>query len=210
MESLLKRLKRFLFGSSPSSKRPRKKSRPSKKKVQAAGRKVRRVPGRSSKAVRKKAVKKAAKKKTPAKKGIKKKTGTKKRVIKKPVPSAKKKTVQKKTAVLKKAARRPATKKAVRSAKKPTVPAKEKLPGVLAGKITHYFDRVHAAVVKVERREIRNGDRIVIQGPKTRVRMTIRSLQINRIPVDSGRVGEEVGVEVKQRVREGDQVFLVD
>jgi len=80
---------------------------------------------------------------------------------------------------------------------------------VYVGKITRYFPKVNACAVKVEKTEFKVGDRIHIRGATTDIKMKVRSLQISLIPVDSGRPGEEVGLEVNRRVRENDEVYLL-
>jgi len=77
------------------------------------------------------------------------------------------------------------------------------------GRITHYFPKVNACAVQVEKKEFRVGDRIHIKGASTDFKMKVKSLQISLIPVDSGRPGEEVGLEVQTRVRENDEVYLL-
>ena len=87
------------------------------------------------------------------------------------------------------------------------IPA-EKLPGIFAGDITHYFPKVRAAVIKLEA-PLSLGDRIVIAGKEGSVRQKVASIQINRIPIHDGRKGEEVGLEVKQDVAVGDKVYKI-
>ena len=77
------------------------------------------------------------------------------------------------------------------------------------GTVTHYFPKVRAAAVKVEKISLTVGDRLIFRGKKGEFRQVLNSLQISRIPVESARRGEEVGIEVKQQVREGDKVFKV-
>lgn len=86
---------------------------------------------------------------------------------------------------------------------------KERVPKeIYVGRVTHYFPKVNACAVQVEKREFKVGDEIRIKGASTDLKMKVRSLQISLIPVDSGRPGEEVGLEVPDRVRENDEVYL--
>lgn len=124
--------------------------------------------------------KKAAKIKAPKKKV------TKRRVVKKAVKPkpAKKKVAQK---------------KAVAAVK----PAKD-----VVGAITHYFPHVRAAVIKLKA-PLSVGDTIKIKGHTTDFTQKISSMQIDRVPVDSAKKGQEIGLLVDSRVRQHDVVSRV-
>lgn len=81
--------------------------------------------------------------------------------------------------------------------------------GVFVGKITHYFQKAGACAIKVEKAEIKEGASIRIYGPVTDFKMTVKSIQINRIPVPSGKPGEDIGMGVSQPVAVGDSIYLV-
>ena len=83
---------------------------------------------------------------------------------------------------------------------------KPEIPGEYIGYVTHYFPKVKAAVIKLEK-PLSMGDTIVIAGKSGKIRQKVTSLQINRIPIDEGRAGEEVGLEVKKDVVVGDVVY---
>ncbi|MBI3306222.1 MAG: translation elongation factor-like protein [Candidatus Omnitrophica bacterium] len=86
-------------------------------------------------------------------------------------------------------------------------PAKEKIQGKLIGLVTHYFPQVNAAVVKIDRSNLVVGDRVHIKGHTTDFKQTLNSLQIDRKPIEKAGKGDEIGVEVKARVRIGDEVY---
>ena len=51
-----------------------------------------------------------------------------------------------------------------------------------------------------------------LAGPQSRwedFKMTVKSIQINRIPVPSGRPGEDVGIGVAKPVSVGDSIYLI-
>jgi len=85
---------------------------------------------------------------------------------------------------------------------------KVKEPGLLIGVITHYFPKAHAAVIKLEK-DLAVGDTMQIAGPASSFRQKVKSLQINSIPIDAGRPGEEVGLLVKENVAAGDKVYKI-
>jgi len=84
-----------------------------------------------------------------------------------------------------------------------------KLKRVLVGEVTHYFDRVQVAAFMITGAPIVLGDALEFDGKKGVFRQEIKSLQIDRVPVKSARAGDEVGIQVKKPVREGDYVFKV-
>jgi putative protease len=135
------------------------------------------------------ASKKKAKK--PVKKSIKKKSAPKK--IKKR-PSVKK--------GLKKPAKKPLAKK--KSNLKKTKKPKENSIGI----ITHYFPHVQAAVIKLKA-PLSVGETIKVKGHTTDFTQTITSMQIDRVPVNSAKTGQEIGVLVNSRVRQHDSVYKI-
>ncbi|MDD5138497.1 MAG: translation elongation factor-like protein [Candidatus Omnitrophica bacterium] len=89
-----------------------------------------------------------------------------------------------------------------KAAKKPA-----KIPWVPAGEISHYFPKVKAAVFKC-RVPLAIGDAIWVKGKNTDFKQTVGSMQIDRKPIERASKGQEIGLEVFQDVRVGDQVFL--
>jgi len=93
---------------------------------------------------------------------------------------------------------------------KPAVLAKAKpLPGVVIGKISHYFEKANACAFRVENVELKEGSEILIQGAVTKLKIKVKSIQINRIPVPSGKPGEDIGIGVPKPVQPGDCVYLL-
>ncbi len=128
-----------------------------------------------------------------------------KKLVKKPAKKpAKKNPVAKKRPVLKK---KPLARKKPIARKKPLVKRKPilALEGTLVGEITHYFPQVNAAVVKLQI-PLAVGDTIKVKGHTTDFTEQITSLQIDRVPVQTAKVGDEIGLQVKSRVRRGDIV----
>lgn len=77
------------------------------------------------------------------------------------------------------------------------------------GVVTHYYPHVDAAVVAIERGELRVGDTIHVQGHTTDYYQRVDRLELDHQQVQSARAGQSVGVHVFQRVREGDAVNVV-
>ena len=77
------------------------------------------------------------------------------------------------------------------------------------GVIENFFTKVSVAVLHVTNGTLKNGDRISIKGSTTDFEMTVKSMQIERQDVESVSAGTKVGLKVPERVRKGDEVFLV-
>lgn len=88
--------------------------------------------------------------------------------------------------------------------KKPVKPK-----GKLIGQVTHFFPNVNAAVLKLKS-GLQVGDRVRFEGATTDFEEQVKSMQINRVPITAARTGQEIGLQVKERVREGDLVYKVN
>lgn len=75
------------------------------------------------------------------------------------------------------------------------------------GEMIHYFPHVKAAVVKVLKGSLRVGDAIYIKGHTTDFKEKVQSMQLDHVPIEEARKGQEVGLLVKSRVRIGDSVY---
>lgn len=131
-----------------------------------------------------------------AKKTRKKKVSKKKKATKRRVPRKKKGSLKQRP---KKTARKAAVPKPRK--KGPELPAEP------IGRVTHYFPRVKAAAVRIERDGIRVGDVLYFKGHTTRFKQRVDSLQINHQAVSEAPPGEEAGIRVNSRTRESDLVF---
>jgi hypothetical protein len=143
------------------------------------------------------------KKKIIRKRLLKKKNPAKNKQVKRK-PIKKSKILKKKPAkrLIKKRLKKPA-KKPVKKSPKKTI--SRRLDGIEVGTITHYFPHVQAAVIKLKC-PLSIGDNIKIKGHTTDLTQTVVSMQINRVPVNSAKSGQEIGILVKSRVRHGDLV----
>ena len=128
----------------------------------------------------------------------------KKKVIKKKVaPKAKKSAKPKAKSAKAKPAKRKST---------PTVAKKVKAPkiqGKWIGRVTHYFPHVSAAVIKIEKERLKVGDQLYFKGHTSDFKTPVVSLQMDHSPIPEAKRGMEVGVQVPNRVREGDDVYKI-
>ncbi|MBT39114.1 MAG: hypothetical protein CL938_11280, partial [Deltaproteobacteria bacterium] len=77
------------------------------------------------------------------------------------------------------------------------------------GFVMHYWDHVNAAAIRIEHGQLRIGDTIHVRGHTTDYYQQINRLELDRTPIESAGPGQEIGVHVSQRVREGDSVYKV-
>jgi putative protease len=74
------------------------------------------------------------------------------------------------------------------------------------GVVTHFFPKIGVAVVKFHE-SVRVGEKIAIRGATTDFTQTIESMEVDHASVSEAKKGDEVGMKVLERVREGDKVF---
>ncbi len=82
-----------------------------------------------------------------------------------------------------------------------------KKEGKLIGKVTHYFSNIGVAVIKLSG-VLSLGDTIrIIGGEATDFEQTVDSMEIERQKKKKAKKGDEVGLKVKEKVREGYKVY---
>ena len=77
------------------------------------------------------------------------------------------------------------------------------------GVVEHFFTNVSVAAIKITNGELKIGDTIHIVGSHTDLKIKINSMQIDRVPVKSVKVGDDVGIKVSDKVREHDVVYKI-
>lgn len=77
------------------------------------------------------------------------------------------------------------------------------------GTVTHYFDVPQVGALDLEE-TISIGDVLRFEGHTTGFSQEITSMEIDHEPVRSAGPGDEVALQVDERVREGDAVFRVE
>lgn len=82
------------------------------------------------------------------------------------------------------------------------------MPEKEIGKITHYFGNIGVAIVKVTD-SLRVGETIHVKGATTDFKQTVESMQIEHKPIEEAKAGDEVGIKVSEKAREGDVVYKV-
>src|SRR5213082_1380568 len=75
------------------------------------------------------------------------------------------------------------------------------------GEVFHFFGHIGVAAIRLTEGSLAIGDTVKIQGPTTNVEQTVDSLQIEHATVSPAGAGQEVGMKVRDRVREKDFVY---
>ena len=89
--------------------------------------------------------------------------------------------------------------------KKTKAPQKEKL----IGKITHYFSKIGVAVIKLSG-PLSVDDKIRIAGGEdTDFTQTVKSMEVDHEKKKKAKKGDEVGLKIKDKAREGYKVFKI-
>ncbi|MFA5838410.1 MAG: hypothetical protein WC849_00510 [Candidatus Paceibacterota bacterium] len=76
------------------------------------------------------------------------------------------------------------------------------------GVITHWFDKINVAVIKLNG-SIKKGDKIKIRKGDTEFEETIDSMQIDHQNVDSAKKGDDVAIRFSEKTKEGALVYPV-
>ncbi|MBI4225953.1 hypothetical protein HY612_02465 [Candidatus Roizmanbacteria bacterium] len=76
------------------------------------------------------------------------------------------------------------------------------------GKITHYYNHLSVGIVKLTGQLIK-GDSIKIVGHGREFKQTVNSMQLEHQPIQKAKKGQEIGLKVNQKVKEGDVVYKV-
>jgi acyl dehydratase len=74
------------------------------------------------------------------------------------------------------------------------------------GVVTHYYSNLEVAIVKFSK-PVAVGDTVRFKGTTTDFTEKIASMQYDHTPIESAKKGQEVGIKVGEKVREGDEVF---
>ena len=77
------------------------------------------------------------------------------------------------------------------------------------GKVTHYFDKINVAVIKLDGK-LSKGDKMKIKKGDEEIEEVIKSMQIDHKNVDSAKKRDDVAIKLTQKTKEGASVFLVE
>jgi putative protease len=76
------------------------------------------------------------------------------------------------------------------------------------GVVTHFYSGISVAIIKFNK-AVKKGTEIRFKGATTDFSQTIGSIQYDHKDIESAKKGQEVGIKVDEKVREGDEVYEV-
>ena len=78
----------------------------------------------------------------------------------------------------------------------------------IIGTVTHYYDKLGVGIVKLKS-PLKVGDTVKFSGHTTNFEQQVNEIQLNHKDVAAGKKGQEVGIKVTEKLRDGDKVELV-
>jgi len=92
--------------------------------------------------------------------------------------------------------------------KKKVVPKKKVAREKPIGKVSHYFDKIKVAAIKLNA-PLKKGDTVRIEGGTVSLKQKVASMQKDHKVVAAAKAKDEIGIKVSKQVREGYRVFKV-
>lgn len=77
------------------------------------------------------------------------------------------------------------------------------------GKVTHYYGNIGVAIVKFNK-SVKKGDKFCFCGSDNEFDQVIKSMQFDHKDIETAKKGQEVGIKVDKKVREGDEIYAAD
>ncbi|AKM84700.1 TPA: hypothetical protein DHW58_01005 [Patescibacteria group bacterium] len=74
------------------------------------------------------------------------------------------------------------------------------------GKVTHYYDKIGVAIVSLNS-SVKLGDTLTFKKGEVEFSQPVESMQIERASVDAAKKGDVVGIQTKEPVKEGTEVY---
>ena len=73
------------------------------------------------------------------------------------------------------------------------------------GEVTHYYSNLGVAIVKLNK-GLKVGDKVHVEGHSTNFDQVISEMQLDHANIEAGKKGQDIGLKVSEKVREGDKV----
>ena len=77
------------------------------------------------------------------------------------------------------------------------------------GEVTHYWGQIAVAGIKLTA-ALSQGDAVRVKGATTDFEQAVGSMQIEHQNIETAKKGQEIGLEVEEKVRRGDTVYKVE
>lgn len=83
------------------------------------------------------------------------------------------------------------------------------MPEKKVGKITHWYDKLGVAVVKLSG-SLKVGDQVKVRRGNEEFDATVESMQIDHEDVKSAKKGDEAAIKLPQKTKEGAAIYLAE
>jgi putative protease len=77
------------------------------------------------------------------------------------------------------------------------------------GVVVKFFSKPSVAAIDITKGSIKKGDTLMYKGHTTDFTEEVASIEIDNQSVDEANIGDMIGIQVKERVRENDIVYKV-
>ena len=77
------------------------------------------------------------------------------------------------------------------------------------GVVTHFYGNIKVAIIKFKK-PVKSGTKLCFSGATTDFDQVVKSMQYDHKDIAVAPKGKEIGIKVNKRVREGDEVYLMD
>jgi translation initiation factor IF-2 len=100
-------------------------------------------------------------------------------------------------------------KKVVKKAVKKAVKVKKVKKAKKLGEVTHWYDNINVAVVKLHG-VMKTGDKVKIKRGDSEFEEIIESMQFDHEPIKAGKKGQEIAIKLIGKTKDGAEVFLCE
>jgi putative protease len=83
------------------------------------------------------------------------------------------------------------------------------MPEEQVGVVVKYFAKPSVAAIELTAGTIKQGDTLRYKGHTTDFTENVGSMELDNQPIEEAKVGDLVGVKVKERVRENDLIYKI-
>jgi putative protease len=80
---------------------------------------------------------------------------------------------------------------------------------IAIGKVVGYFGKIGVAAIKITNGELKIGDKIKFKGTVTDFEQEVESMQAARENLGRVEAGTDIGLKVREKVREHDTVYVL-
>jgi len=77
------------------------------------------------------------------------------------------------------------------------------------GKVIRFFSKIEVAAIRITAGELKVGDTIKFKGHVTDFEQYVDSMQVEHENVEKVETGKDVGIKVKEAVKENDTVYVI-